>query len=119
MNQYEVYSRVINKLLNWEMKKKFNYDLIFFLNPIQYLINRELKSNFNIEEIVSINIKQTINENQKDKLIKDLKSCLNSITPFVEGGNYRKITNVKIKINQRVCSGIIPKYPNLKLQIHD
>lgn len=120
MNQYEVYIKIINKLLNREMKRKFNYyDYVFFLNPIQYLTNRCDVSVYYIEEVISINIKNTINEYQKDRLILDLKSCLNSITPFIEGNEYREISKVKIKINQRVCSGIIPKYPNLKRQIHD
>jgi hypothetical protein len=120
MNQYEVYRRVINKILNREMKKKFHYyDYVFFLNPIQYLKNRCDVSVFFVEEIISVNIKTTINEYQKDRLTYDLKSCLNSITPYVEGGDYKKISRVKIKFNQRVCSGIIPKFPNLKQQIHD
>ena len=120
MNQYEVYRRVINKILNREMKKKFHYyDYVFFLNPIQYLNNRCDVSVYYIEEIISINIKNTINEYQKDRLISDLKSCLNSITPFVEGNDYREISRVKIKINQRICSGIIPKFRNPELQIHD
>ena len=120
MNQYEVYRRVINKIMNREMKKKYGYyDFVFYLNPIQYLTNREVVSVYSIEEIVSINLKKTITMYQKDRLISDLKSCLNSIIPFVEGGDYKRISRVKIKINQRVCSGIIPIYPNLKRQIHD
>ncbi len=102
------------------MKKKFHYyDYVFFLNPIQYLTNRDVVSVFDVEEIVSVNIKNTINEYQKDRLISDLKCCLNSIIPFVEGGNYKRVSRVKIKINQRVCSGIIPKFHNLEQQIHD
>lgn len=120
MNQYELYIKIINKLLNREMRRKFNYyDYVFFLNPIQYLTNRCDVSVYYIEEIISINIKNTINEYQKDRLISDLKSCLNSITPFVEGNDYREISRVKIKINQRICSGIIPKFRNPELQIHD
>ena len=115
MNQYEVYRRVINKVLNREMKKKFHYyDYVFFLNPIQYLKNRCDVSVYFVEEIISVNIKTTINEYQKDRLISDLKSCLNSITPYVEGGDYRKISRVKIKFNQRCVSGIVPTHPNLK-----
>jgi hypothetical protein len=120
MNQYEVYRRVINKMLNREMKKKFHYyDYVFFLNPIQYLKNRCDVSVYFVEEIISVNIKTTINEYQKDRLTSDLKSCLNSITPYVEGGDYRNISKVKLKFNQRVCSGIIPKSRNPELQIHD
>jgi hypothetical protein len=119
MNQYEVYRRVINKILNREMKKKFYYEYVFYLNPIRYLKNRGDLSVYFVEEIVSVNIKTTINEYQRDRLISDLKSCLNSITPYVEGSDYRKISRVKIKFNQRLCSGIIPKFPNQKRQIHD
>ena len=120
MNQYEVYRRVINKILNREMKKKFHYyDYVFFLNPIQYLKNRCDVSVYFVEEIISVNIKNTINEYQRDRLICDLKSCLNSITPYVEGGDYRKISRVKLKFNQRICSGIIQRYPSQIRQIHD
>lgn len=113
MNQYELYCRMINKLLNREMKKNyFYYDYVFFLNPIQYLNNREFGTYFKIQEIVSINIKNPINEYQKDKLINDLKVCLNSIVPFVEGGDYRVISNVKIKISQPIRSGTTPILPN-------
>jgi hypothetical protein len=120
VNQYEVYRRVINKILNREMKKKFHYyDYVFFLNPIQYLKNRCDVSVYFIEEIISVNIKNTINEYQKDRLKSDLISCLNSITPYVEGSDYRKISRVKIKFNQRVCSGIIQRFPSQIQQIHD
>ena len=120
MNQYEEYRRVINKLLNREMKKKYGYyEIVFYLNPIQYLINRQVVSVFGVEEIVSVNIKNTITMSQKDELISDLKQCLNSLTPYVEGGDYRHISSVKIKFNQRVCSETVPKYPNLKRHIHD
>lgn len=113
MNQYEIYYRVINKLLNREMKKKyFYYDYVFLLNPIQYINNREVGTYYRFQEIVSINIKSPINEYQKDKLIKDLKVCLNSIVPFVEGGDYRKISNVSIKISQPIRSGTTPIRPN-------
>jgi hypothetical protein len=102
------------------MKKKFHYyDYVFFLNPIQYLKNRCDVSVYFIEEIISVNIKNTINEYQKDRLKSDLISCLNSITPYVEGSDYRKISRVKIKFNQRVCSGIIQRFPSQIQQIHD
>ena len=104
---------MINKLLNREMKRKFNYyDYVFFLNPIQYLNNREYETYFKIQELVSINIKSPINEYQKYKLINDLKVCLNLIVPFVEGGDYREISNVKIKISQPIRSGTTPILPN-------
>jgi hypothetical protein len=120
MNQYEIYYRVINKLLNGAMKKKYDYHgLVFYINPIQYITNREFSSVFGVKEIVSINLKKTINMYQKDKLILDLKNCLNSITPYVEGGDYRRISKVEIKINQRICSGIVQKFPNPELQNHD
>jgi hypothetical protein len=115
MNQYEIYYRVINKLLNGAMKKKYDYHgLVFYINPIQYITNREFSSVFGVKEIVSINLKKTINMYQKDKLILDLKNCLNSITPYVEGGDYRQISKVEIKINQKVVSGINPIGPNCK-----
>jgi hypothetical protein len=108
MNQYEVYRRVINKLLNREMKKKYGYyDFVFYLNPIQYLNNREFYSDYGITEIVSVNIKNTITMYQKDRLALDLKNCLNNIIPYVEGMSYMRISKVIIKTNQRVCSGII------------
>ncbi len=115
MNQYEIYYRVINKLLNGAMKKKYDYHgLVFYINPIQYITNREFSSVFGVKEIVSINLKKTINMYQKDKLLLDLKNCLNSITPYVEGGDYRRILKVDIKITQRVVSGINPIDPNRK-----
>jgi len=114
-NNYEIYYRVINKLLNGAMKKKYDYyGLVFYLNPIQYITNREFYSVFGVKEIVSINLKKTINMYQKDKLILDLKNCLNSITPYVECGDYRRISKVEIKINQKVVSGINPIDPNRK-----
>jgi hypothetical protein len=95
------------------MKKNyFYYDYVFLLNPIQYINNREVGTYYRFQEIVSINIKSPINEYQKDKLIKDLKVCLNSIVPFVEGGDYKVISNVKIKISQPIRSGTTPIPPN-------
>jgi hypothetical protein len=108
MKQYEVCRRIINKLLNGEMKRKFHYyDYVFYLNPIQYLTNREFQSDYGVIEIVSVNIKNTITMYQKDRLALDLKNCLNNIIPYVEGMSYMRISKVKIKMNQRVCSGII------------
>lgn len=108
MNQYEIYRRVINKLLNRElMNKYYYYDYVFYLNPIQYLLNREVGSNFGVVEIVSVNLKNTITISQRDKLSNDIKNCLNSINPYVEGVDYKQIRRVVIKSPQRICSGII------------
>lgn len=118
MNQQDLYCRIINKLLNQLMKKKYNYDLVYFLNPIQHLINIELNSDYySIEEIVSVNIKSSIRMYEYDKLTYQIKDCLNLIIPMVEGSNYRKINEVKLKINSPIVSGTLPRtIPNLKQQ---
>jgi hypothetical protein len=108
MNQQDVCCRVINKLLNQLMKNEYNYDFVFYLNPVQHLMNKKLNSDFYmIEEIVSINLKSSINMYQYDRLCKDLKDCLNMFLPFVECSDFRKINKVKLVIRQRVVSGIL------------
>jgi hypothetical protein len=43
------------------MKVEYNYDYVFYLNPVQYIMNRELKSDYYlVNEVVSINIKNNI-----------------------------------------------------------
>jgi len=107
MNHYEVYRRVINKMMNREMKRYGYYGYVFYLTPIQYLVNREVGSKYGIVEIVSVNIKQTITMSQRDKLSKDIKRCLNYINRFIEGNDFKKIYKVEIKSPHKVCSGII------------
>jgi hypothetical protein len=110
MKQEDLYCRIINKLLNQLMKKKYNYDFVFYLNPVQHLMNKKLNSDFYmIEEKVSINLKSSINMYQYDRLCKDLKECLNNILPYVECSDYRKINKVKLVIRQRVVSGTLPR----------
>jgi hypothetical protein len=116
MNQQDLYCRVINKLLNQLMKKKYNYDLVYFLNPVQHLLNRDLNSDFySIDEIVSVNIKSSIRMYEYDKLTNQIKDCLNLIIPMVEGSDYRKINKVKLKIKSPIVSGTLPlrTIPNL------
>ena len=108
MNQKEIHRRVINKLLNHRMKKKYNYDLVFYLNSIQYLLNRELKPDLQpLNEIVSVNLKSPIMMYQRDRLIDDLKECLNLFIPIVEGCSSRKINNVILKFKQPILSGTL------------
>jgi hypothetical protein len=117
MNQQDLYCRIINKLLNHLMKKKYNYDFVFYLNPVQHLMNKKLNSDFYmIEEIVSINLKYSINMYQYDRLCKDLKECLNMILPYVECSDYRKINKVKLVIRQQVVSGILHQISPKNLQ---
>jgi len=105
MNQLEIYRRVINKLLNSEMKKKYGYnDLIFYLNPIQYISNREIVSFHGFKEIVTIYFKNPNSKYLSDTLSLDLKNCLNSIIPYVEGGGCKKVSSVLIKIINRFVS---------------
>ena len=101
MNQFETYRRVINKLLNSEMKRKYGYnDLIFYLNPLQYISNREIDSYYGFKEIVTIYFKNPNSKYRSDTLRSDLKNCLNNIIPYVEGGGCKKVSSVLIKINQ-------------------
>lgn len=118
MNQDQIECRTINKLLNRYMKKEYNYDFVFYLNPVQHLMNKRLNSDFYfIEEIVSVNLKSSINMYEKDKLCKDLKECLNMIIPFVESSDFSKINKVKLKIREQVVSGtLLRTIPNLKQQ---
>jgi hypothetical protein len=90
------------------MKKKYNYDLVFYLNSIQYLLNRELNPDFHIlNEIVSVNIKFPITMSQRDRIIDDLKECLNLFFSLVEGDSNRKIDNIILKFKQPVVSGTL------------
>jgi hypothetical protein len=108
MNQNEIYYRVLNKLLNLRMKKKYNYQLVFLLNPIQYLHNKELNTDYYmIDEIVSVNLKSPITMARYDRLSDDLRECLNDISPIVEGINYKKINKVILKIKQPILSGTL------------
>ena len=101
MNQFETYRRVINNLLNSEMKRKYGYnDLIFYLNPLQYISNREIDSYYGFKEIVTIYFKNPNSKYRSDTLRSDLKNCLNNIIPYVEGGGCKKVSSVLIKINQ-------------------
>lgn len=88
MNQQDLYCRVINKLLNQLMKKKYNYDKVFYLNPVQHLQNKNLDYNFHsIEELVSVNIKTPISSVEYECISNDLKDCLNLLLPMIEGSN--------------------------------
>lgn len=108
MNQNEIHRRVINKLLNQRMKKKYNYEQVFYLNPVQYLLNRELNPNFHLlNEIVSVNLKSPITMSKRDRLVDDLIECLNLFIPLVEGCSNRKINNVILKFKQPIVSGIL------------
>jgi hypothetical protein len=90
------------------MKVKYNYDYVFFLNPVQYLMNRELKSNYySVNEIVSINIKNNVKMFEFDKLNKDLRECLNYLLPMVEGSDFRRVNKVIVKVKRPVVSGTL------------
>jgi hypothetical protein len=90
------------------MKKKYNYQLVFFLNPIQYILNKELNTKYYmIDEIVSVNLKSPITMVKYERLSDDLRECLNKILPMVEGVEYKKINKVILKINQKVLSGTL------------
>lgn len=108
MNQNATYCRVINKLLNRTMRVKYNYDYVFYLNPVQYLMNRELISDYYlVNEFVSINIKNNIKMFEFDKLSKDLKECLNYLLPMVEGSDFRRVNKVIVKVKMPVVSGTL------------
>jgi hypothetical protein len=108
MNKHEIHRRVINKLLNQRMKKKYNYYLAFYLNPLQYLLNKELNPDFHIlNEIVSVNLKSPITMTKYDRLSNDLIECLNYILPLVEGMECKKINNVILKIKLPIVSGTL------------
>jgi hypothetical protein len=108
MNQNEMYCRVLNKLLNLTMKKKYKYQFVFLLNPIQHLLNKELNTNsFMIDEIVSVNLKSSITMARYDRLSNDLEECLNYILPLVEGMESKKINKVFLKIKQPIVSGTL------------
>jgi hypothetical protein len=108
MNQNETYYRVINRLLNRTMKVKFNYDYIFYLHPIQFLMNREsISENYLLTEIVSIKIKKNIKMYEIDKLRYDLKKCLNYLLPMVEGSDFRPVNKVEIKVKKPIVSGTL------------
>ena len=66
MNQQDLYCRLINKLLNQFMRKKYNYDFVFYLNPVQHLINLELNSDYySIEEITNISCGKSHAQNKE------------------------------------------------------
>lgn len=108
MIQIEIYWRVVNKLLNRNMKVKYNYDNVFYLNPVQYIMNRDLKSNcYLINEIVSVNLYDNIKMYEIDKLRNDLKECLNYLLPMVEGSDFRPVNRVEIKVKKPIVSGTL------------
>ncbi|WP_297511717.1 hypothetical protein [Flavobacterium sp.] len=118
MKEQDLYCRIINKLLNQLMKKKYNYDFVFYLHPVQHLLNRELNSDFySIDEIVSVNIKTSIRMFEYDILTNEIKDCLNLIIPMVEGSEYREINKVKLKIKSPIVSGtLVRTIPTMKQQ---
>lgn len=108
MREVEIYWRVTNKLLNRTMKKKYNYNNVFYLNPVQYLMNRELMSEYYlINEIVVINIKNNIRMFEFDKLSYDLRECLNYLLPMIEGSYFRPVNKVIVKVKTPVVSGTL------------
>lgn len=108
MRDKELYWRIANKLLNRTMKTKYNYDNVFYLNPVQYLTNRELISDYYIvNEIVSVNIKNNIKMFEFDKLSYDLRECLNYLLPMVEGSDFRCVNKVIVKVKTPIVSGTL------------
>lgn len=108
MSDVEVYWRVTNNLLNRTMKTKYNYDNVFYLNPVQYIMNRELISDYySLNEVVSVNIKNNIKMFEFDKLSKDLRECLNYLLPMVEGSDFRRVNKVIVKVKRPVVSGTL------------
>ena len=108
MREVEIYWRVTNKLLNRTMKTKYNYDNVFYLNPVQYLTNRQLISDYYIvNEIVSVNIKNNIKMFEFDKLSYDLRECLNYLLPMIEGSDFRPVNKVIVKVKRPVVSGTL------------
>ncbi len=119
MNQQDIECRVKNKLLNLMMRKKYNYDFVYYLNPVQHLLNKNLNSfYYSIDEEVSVNIKSHITMSEYDKMTNDVKDCLNFIFQMVEGSSYSRVNKVKLKIKSRIVSGTLHHriIPNLKLQ---
>lgn len=108
MRDVEIYWRVVNKLMNRIMKTKYNYDYVFYLHPVQYIMNRELKSEYYmVNEVVSINIKNNIKMFEFDKLSYELKDCLNYLLPMVEGSDFRPVNKVIVKVKRSVVSGTL------------
>jgi hypothetical protein len=108
MRDVEINWRVTNNLLNRTMKTKYNYDNVFYLNPVQYIMNRELISDYYlVNEIVSINVKKNIKMFEFDKLSKDLRDCLNYLVPMVEGSDFRRINKVIVKVKRPLVSGTL------------
>ena len=108
MNQNEIHIRVINKLLNLMMKKRYKYQFVFLLNPIQHLLNKELNTDYYmIDEIVSVNLKSPISMASYDRLCNDLRDCMNYILPMVEGMDCKKINRVILKLKHPVVSGTL------------
>jgi len=108
MKDLEIHWRVVNKLLNRTMRVKYNYDFVFYLNPVQYIMNRELISEYYlVNEIISINIKNNVKMFEFDKLSKDLRECLNYLLPMIEGSDFRPVNKVIVKVKRPVVSGIL------------
>ena len=108
MKDLEIHWRVVNKLLNRTMRVKYNYDFVFYLHPVQYLMNRELISEYYlVNEIVSVNIKNNVKMFEFDKLNKDLRECLNYLLPIVEGSDFRRVNKVIVKVKSPVVSGTL------------
>ncbi|WP_396149432.1 hypothetical protein [Flavobacterium sp.] len=108
MRNIDIHWKVVNKLLNRTMKVEYNYDYVFYLNPVQYIMNRELISDYYIvNEVVSINIKNNIKMFEFDKLSKDLRECLNYLLPMIEGSDFRRVNKVIVKVKRPVVSGTL------------
>jgi hypothetical protein len=107
MNEKELKYRVVNKLLNRVMKKKYG-DFVFYLVPVNYLMNNEMNCDYiSRTEIISVNIKTPINMILRDRLELEIKHHLNTIISVVEGNSKLKVDRVKLKFNQPVLSGTL------------
>jgi hypothetical protein len=107
MNDKELKYRVINKLLNRVMKKKYE-EFVFYLIPVNYLMNNELNNEYTFRtEVVSVKVKKPVNMILNNMLEMEIKHYLNNIISVVEGNRIVKVDKVKIKYNQPLVSGIL------------
>ena len=60
-----------------------------------------------IDEIVSVNLKSPISMASYDRLSNDLRDCLNTILPMVEGSDFRRINKVIVKVKRPLVSGTL------------
>ena len=81
------------------MRKEHHFEGTLRLDAYQFLTNRN-NSYFNHHniEIIRIKVKKTLTEKEIDSLKKILKSSLNTLLRSLEGGNYKNVLHVILKL---------------------